>query len=197
MDNTKAGKYTSIKVPARIGERWRSERPENTSQFHITTALSEANVNAEDFKKCWRTVQPTIPKEELVRLFNKTFGSENNLHHKVNFIKDILRRYQDSSIVIREAGTVSVEEVSPGDKDVSRERVVPVSQRLSMKLVGSQTQISTRLCGDELKKMHQMILEKDKEIQGIKRKLSQLKQENDTLTSINKRLRESITKMWM
>ena len=51
-------RYTTIKVSARIGETWRSAtRPKNASQFHITAALSEAKVSAEEFnKECWNTV---------------------------------------------------------------------------------------------------------------------------------------------
>ena len=85
----------TINVPTRIKERWRRTRPGNVFQFLISTALSEAKVSAEKFKTCWKRVQPTIPEEELFRLFEKTFGSGDNVHRKVDFINDILRRYQD------------------------------------------------------------------------------------------------------
>ena len=139
---------TRIYVPTRIKERWYSTHG-NSIVFLIGTALSKANVNAEEFKKCWRTVQPTIPEEELFRLFDETFGSGNDVHLRVDFIKDILRRYQDSSMVIRETSIVSVAQVSSDDKDVSRARVVDASQRPSiMTSVGSQTQISIGPCVD-------------------------------------------------
>ena len=85
----------SIKVPSRITARWCNTRPGKNDQFLIGTALSEAKVSEEEFKKCWKKVQPTIPQEDLVRLLVKTFGSGNNLHRKVDFIKHILRRYRD------------------------------------------------------------------------------------------------------
>ena len=106
----------SVKVPARIKERWRSTRPNNGTQFLINTALSEAKVSAEKFKKCWKTVQPTIPEEELFRLFDKTFGSVDNPRGKVDFIEDILqrhdknitRRYQEAKTVVLSCTRINV-----------------------------------------------------------------------------------------
>ena len=90
-------KYIKISVPTRIRERWRS-----AAGFYISKALSEAQVSAEKFKTCWKRVRATIPKEELFRLFEKTFGSEDNLHRKVDFINDILRRYQGMTEPVRD-----------------------------------------------------------------------------------------------
>ena len=96
---------TRIKVPVRIGERWRSTRPGNSFQFTITKALEEVKVSVEEWKACWKRVQPTIPEEELFRLFEKTFGSDHNLSSKVDFIKDIVRRCQDMGEPVRECVT--------------------------------------------------------------------------------------------
>ena len=85
---------TRIYVPKRIRERWCSYPCGNNVEFLIGKALSQTNVGEEKFKKCWKTVQPTIPEEELFRLFKKGFNSRNNLHGKVDFINDILRRYK-------------------------------------------------------------------------------------------------------
>ena len=106
----------SVKVPARIKERWHSTRPNNGAQFLINTALSEAKVSAEKFKKCWQTVRPTIPEEDLFRLFDKTFGSDDNLRGKVDFIEDILqrhdknitRRYQEAKTVVLSCTRINV-----------------------------------------------------------------------------------------
>ena len=122
---------TKINVPKRIRRTW--DKTHGGSQFRIDKALSEANVSAEEFKTCWRTVQPTIPAEELVSLFEKAFGSGSNLYDKVDFITNILERYHaNSSMVIREDSIVSCE-------DVSTASVTPASQRPSMVPVGSQT----------------------------------------------------------
>ena len=39
-------------------------------------------------------VRSSIPNEELFYLFNNAFGAKNNLSRKLDFIKDILRRYK-------------------------------------------------------------------------------------------------------
>ena len=80
-------------MPTRIRERW--FKIGNGFQFLITKALSEAKVSAEEFQTCWKKVQPTIPEEELLRLFKKAFDSRNNIPGRVDFINDILRQYQD------------------------------------------------------------------------------------------------------
>ena len=46
----------SIKVPSRITARWCNTRPGKSDQFLIGTALSEAKVSEEEFKKCWKKV---------------------------------------------------------------------------------------------------------------------------------------------
>jgi len=40
--------------------------------------------------------------EEIIRLFKKTFGSGHNLSGKIDFIKDILRRYKGMGEAVRE-----------------------------------------------------------------------------------------------
>ena len=39
-------------------------------------------------------VRPEIPDEELFCLFNKAFGRRDNLAGKVDFVRDVLRRYK-------------------------------------------------------------------------------------------------------
>ena len=51
-------------------------------------------VSAKEFKKYRRMVQPMISDEELFCLFEKAFGPHGKLDDKVDFIKDILRRYK-------------------------------------------------------------------------------------------------------
>ena len=53
-----------------------------------------AKVSAKNFKKCWQKVQTVISHEEIFCLFEKAFGVPGNLGDKVDFIKDILRRYK-------------------------------------------------------------------------------------------------------
>ena len=53
-----------------------------------------AKVSLEEFKKYWQMVQPIISDEELCCLFEKAFGPHGSLAGKVDFIKDILRRYK-------------------------------------------------------------------------------------------------------
>ena len=53
-----------------------------------------AKVSSKEFKKCWKMVQPMIPDEELLCLLEKAFGLNGTLAGKVDFIKDILRRYK-------------------------------------------------------------------------------------------------------
>ena len=52
-----------------------------------------AKVSSKEFRKCWKMVQTVISDEELFCLFEKAFG-RRNLDKKVDFIKDILRRYK-------------------------------------------------------------------------------------------------------
>ena len=87
-----------ISVPSRIRERWRKTH-DNSGEFTITKALSEAKVSPKEFRTCWKRVQPTIPEEDLLRLLKKAFGSGHNLRGKVDFIKDILRRYQEAHLI--------------------------------------------------------------------------------------------------
>ena len=96
--------YT-IRVPSRIKERWRKTH-HNCGEFNITKALSEAKVSPKEFKKCWKRVHPMIPEEELFRLCEKAFGSGHNLCAKVDFIKDIVRRYQDMAEPVRDCVVV-------------------------------------------------------------------------------------------
>ena len=83
-----------IMVSTRIKKRWRKIHG-NSLQYSINTALSKTKVSAEEFQKCWKRVRPTIPTEDLFRLFEKTFGSGHNLRGKVDFINYILRRCQN------------------------------------------------------------------------------------------------------
>ena len=53
-----------------------------------------AKVSSKEFKKSWKMVQPVISDEELFCLFEKAFGPHRNLDGKVDFMKDILRRYK-------------------------------------------------------------------------------------------------------
>ena len=80
----------AIRVPARIQGKWGKKG----SKFDMTTPLSTAKVSSEDFKKCWKTVRGAIPDNVLFRLLKKTFGQHRNLSGKVDFVKDILRRYK-------------------------------------------------------------------------------------------------------
>ena len=92
---------TRVCLPSRIRERWHKIH-HNSGEFAITKPLAEAKVSPKEFKKCWKRVQPTIPEEDLLRLFNKTFGSGHNLSSKVDFIKDIVRRCQDMGELVCE-----------------------------------------------------------------------------------------------
>ena len=88
-------------MPKRIRERWCASRGNsiNSYSYTIHNALRDCDpkVSREEFKACWKRVQPTIPEEDLFRMFKKAFGS----HHKVDFINDILRRYQDIGEPVR------------------------------------------------------------------------------------------------
>ena len=83
----------SINVPTRIKQIWRNCHG-SSGQFHITKALSTAKVSSKEFRKCWKMVQPMISDEELFCLFDKAFGPHDNLDDKMDFVKDILRRYK-------------------------------------------------------------------------------------------------------
>ena len=86
-----------INVPKRIRKRWRSTRTE----FAIGKSLSEANIDPEEFKKCWRHVQPTLSEKKLFRLFDSTFGSVDNLERQVKFVKHILTLHQGTRTTAR------------------------------------------------------------------------------------------------
>ena len=88
------GSRININVPARISKRWLNNH--SGTEYRVGSACSQANVNSEKFKECWKTVQPTLSEEELFGLFDGTFGSpgrcqKSNLERKVKFIKHILR----------------------------------------------------------------------------------------------------------
>ena len=53
-----------------------------------------AKVSSKEFRKWWKMVQPMISDEELFCLFEKAFDVPGNLDGKVDFVKDILRRYK-------------------------------------------------------------------------------------------------------
>ena len=85
---------TWICVPTRIKQRWCKIHGKGC-EFHITKALSMAKVSSKEFRKCWEMVHPMISGEELFCLCDKAFGVHGNLDGKVDFVKDILRRYKD------------------------------------------------------------------------------------------------------
>ena len=88
----KRSRQTRINVPARIKERWLESH--HGTEFRLGTAYSKVNVSPEEFKKCWKSVQPTLSEEVLFRLFDSTFGSVGNLERKVKFVKHILALHQ-------------------------------------------------------------------------------------------------------
>ena len=81
-----------ITVPTRIRDRWFESH--RGTEFRLGTACSKVNVSPEEFKKCWRNVQPTLSEEVLFRLFDSTFGSVGNLERKIKFVKHILALHQ-------------------------------------------------------------------------------------------------------
>ena len=97
-----------INVPARIKQKW-CKRGGAKGQFFVTKALPMAKISTEEFRKCWKIVQPMIPDEELFRLLEKTFGPHKNLDDKVIFIKDIMRRYKamGEPVCVRERAYLS------------------------------------------------------------------------------------------
>ena len=135
---TRTVERVRINVPGRIKKRWRSTYRKGT-EFEMGQALSNVHVNAEEFKTCWKTVQPTLSEEDLFDLFVGTFGSGDDVNLKINFIKDILGRCKGPRMVMQETRA----QVSSDDNDVSRASVVSASQRSSMKSVETQAQIST------------------------------------------------------
>ena len=84
---------TCVCVPKRIKERWCKSHGTGCT-FVITKALSMAKVSLKQFRKCWKMVQPMIPDEDLFCLFEKAFDVYGTLGDKVDFIKDVLRRYK-------------------------------------------------------------------------------------------------------
>ena len=81
-----------ITVPKRIRERWL--KTHRGTEFRVGTAFSEANISSEKFRKCWKTVQPTMSEDDLFCLFDEAFGSDNDVHRKVKFINCILQLHQ-------------------------------------------------------------------------------------------------------
>ena len=91
-----------IPVPSRIKQKWRGKHGEPL-RFDIAEALSTAKIDAEEFTKCWRSVHPNITENELFGLFEKGFGPDSDLSDKVEFVKDMWRRYksiQDANIAV-------------------------------------------------------------------------------------------------
>ena len=84
---------TCIRVSSRIKQRWYKSHGKGC-RFDITKVLSMAKASSEEFRKCWKVVQPMISDEELFCSFEKAFDVPGNLDGKLDFIKDILRRYK-------------------------------------------------------------------------------------------------------
>lgn len=79
----------SVYVPTRIKERW----PKCPS-FCITKALQQLDVSPKIFQACWKQVQPKIRDDELFALLKEAFNGSDKLNRRVDFIKEIFRRYK-------------------------------------------------------------------------------------------------------
>ena len=86
-------KRKELYMPRRIQQKWIKSYGKKRS-FGLTKALKMSSITAQDFTKCWKVAEPYIPDKELYSLFVKGFAVPDNLAGKVNFIKDILRRYK-------------------------------------------------------------------------------------------------------
>ena len=84
---------TCIYLPPRIVHRWR-HKVRKTNKFFLTRALRKLNLSRTDFRKYWQLTEPSIPDEKLLRLFEKAFGTHGCLPGKVDFVKELVRRYK-------------------------------------------------------------------------------------------------------
>ena len=98
---TRTVERVRINVPRRIKKRWCLTHRQGT-EFQMGQALSKVHVKAEEFKTCWKTVQPTLSEEDLFDLFHGAFGSGDDVNLKINFIKDILGRCKGPRMVMQE-----------------------------------------------------------------------------------------------
>ena len=98
---TRTVERVRINVPRRIKKRWCLTHRQGT-EFQMGQALSKVHVKAEEFKTCWKTVQPTLSEEDLFDLFHGAFGSGDDVNLKINFIKDILGRCKDPRMDMQE-----------------------------------------------------------------------------------------------
>ena len=81
-------------MPTRIEDRWFDSHGVQRACYKIKKSLRRLNVTAQEFKKSWTIVRSSIPDEELFYLFDNAFGAKNSVFSKMDFIKDILRRYK-------------------------------------------------------------------------------------------------------
>ena len=93
QESTSACK-TYICMPTRIRHRWcHKTSKKHYYKFYMTQAVRKLNLGRTDFRKYWRLIEPSIPDEELLRLFEKAFGAQC-LASKVDFVKEVVRRYK-------------------------------------------------------------------------------------------------------
>ena len=96
---------TYIRMPTRIRHRWCHKTSKYYYKCHITHAVRKLNLSRMDLRKYWRLIEPSIPDEELLRLFEKAFGAHRCLASKVDFIKEVVRRYKAMGAPVCLSGT--------------------------------------------------------------------------------------------
>ena len=88
-----------IRVPNRIVARWGKHvgnKQQTVFQYYIQESVKRANVSADELKKCYRFVFPTMSDGELFNLFKRAgFGQpEMRIGDRIIFVKEIMRRFQ-------------------------------------------------------------------------------------------------------
>ena len=102
-EDVERGNRLTLMMPQRIVSRWGKhvgKKHQNRFKYNISPALMRTNVSVNDFQKCWAFVAPCMSDEELFHLFKRTgfdqpnMGLYGNINGKMNFIKEIMRRFQ-------------------------------------------------------------------------------------------------------
>ena len=89
----------SIIVPTWIKARWaelHKLRPQQQYKYTIHPILQRANISAEEFKKCWFSLERRLSNDELFSLFKDSgfSPSHGEVNGRLSFVKMVLQRYK-------------------------------------------------------------------------------------------------------
>ena len=103
-----------IEVPNRIKARWvklHKLKQGQRCRYDMCATLKTSNISAEEFKKCWFSLQRRLSNDELFSLFKDSGFSPS--HGDINngrsaFVRKVLKQCKDTKVFLRVCPFVSV-----------------------------------------------------------------------------------------